>query len=284
MRRLLAAAATVALALTVVASPVAAITGNYVKDFEHTFVGLVVFYDETGDFSHRCTGSLLSPSILLTAGHCTDGVTEARVYFQQDAGANYDPVRDIDPVTGYPWTGGYTGTAYTFGEPFASFPNTQEVGIVILDKPLSKRVVNEYASIAAPGSLDAIADANQKKSVLFTVSGYGLSDTNPQDVSFRERLMATIRFQNLHNALTDGYNLQTLENGAQGRGGSCFGDSGGPVFYDTTDVIVAVVSFGTNGSCAGQGWSYRVDQQAVLDWILDFAEAEGERINVVALP
>ena len=81
-----------------------AITGNFVKDFEHPFVGLAVFYDADGEFMGRCSGSLITPTVFLTAGHCVDGATSARVYFQQDAGANYDPETQLDPVTGYPDT------------------------------------------------------------------------------------------------------------------------------------------------------------------------------------
>ena len=90
----------VLLAITVY--PASAITFNYVKDFEHPFVGLAVFYDANGEFSHRCSGSLLSPTVFLTAGHCVEGVASARVYFQQDAGAHYDPATQLDPVSGYP--------------------------------------------------------------------------------------------------------------------------------------------------------------------------------------
>jgi hypothetical protein len=78
--------------------------GQVRPDFEHPFVGLAVFYDATGEFIGRCSGSLLSPSLFLTAGHCIEGATSARVYFQQDAGAHYDPVTQIDPVSGYPET------------------------------------------------------------------------------------------------------------------------------------------------------------------------------------
>jgi hypothetical protein len=90
-------------------SPSAAITGNYVKDVEHPFVGLAVFYDAKGEFLWRCSGSLLTPVVFLTAGHCTGADAEgmpatARVYFQQNAGANYDPKTEVDPVSGYPET------------------------------------------------------------------------------------------------------------------------------------------------------------------------------------
>ena len=102
IRGLLAAGAA---ALTL---PAAAITGtSWVDDNEHPFVGLIVFYDAAGEFVQRCSGSLISPTKFLTAGHCTDataGVVSARVYFQQNAGANYDPATQLDPVSGYPET------------------------------------------------------------------------------------------------------------------------------------------------------------------------------------
>jgi hypothetical protein len=88
----------------VVGNPAAAITGRFVRDFEHPFVGLAVFYDATGEFIGRCSGSLLSPSLFLTAGHCIEGAASARVYFQQDAGVHYDLVTQVDPITGYPET------------------------------------------------------------------------------------------------------------------------------------------------------------------------------------
>src|SRR6185436_2000381 len=86
MRKLVVAASAVMVALALIVAPVAAITGDWVKDFEHPFVGLAVFYDANGDFIWRCSGSLLSPTVFLTAGHCADtigGAVTARVYFQQ---------------------------------------------------------------------------------------------------------------------------------------------------------------------------------------------------------
>jgi hypothetical protein len=81
-------------ALLSVAGQALAITGDWISDDEHPFVGLAVFYDDSGDFLWRCSGSLISPTVFLTAGHCADtvgGAVTARIYFQQDAGAHYDP-------------------------------------------------------------------------------------------------------------------------------------------------------------------------------------------------
>ena len=99
-RKLAFAVFSAILVLALAVSPVAAITGDWVKDFDHPFVGLIVFYDESGEFIGRCSGSLLDPYNFLTAGHCVVGATSARIYFQQDAGVNFDPATEIDPVTG----------------------------------------------------------------------------------------------------------------------------------------------------------------------------------------
>ena len=145
----------------VLAVPAGAITNNWTDDNDHPFVGLVVFYDADGVFVQRCSGSLISPTKFLTAGHCTDaaaGVVTARVYFQQDAGANYDPATELDPVTGYPefCAAGTLGTLcatsdelYNFGYP-AGFPNTGDAGLVILDQAIS---LPEYGQLPTAGEI-----------------------------------------------------------------------------------------------------------------------------------
>ena len=278
IRGLLAAAVA---ALTL---PAAAITGtNWVEDNEHPFVGLIVFYDAKGDFVHRCSGSLISPTKFLTAGHCTDASTEAvsaRVYFQQDAGANYDPAKQLDPVSGYPQTcaPGTLGITcststrlYNYGfNNFAGFPNTGDVGLVILNEPIT---LSEYGVLPTAGALDNLSTARGSKNTTFTVSGYGLTkSSNPKsavpNISFRERLMAASTLVNLNSGLNGGFNLQTQGNGS-GRGGTCSGDSGGPVFLGgfTSNTIVAVTSFGLNSICRGTDFAYRIDRQEVLNWI-----------------
>jgi len=269
-------------ALAAVAVPSFAITNDWVVDNEHPFVGLVVFYDSNGEFSHRCSGSLISPTKLLTAGHCTapnSGAVTARVYFQQDAGANFDPVTEVDPITGYPETcapgtlGSYCATSHElhdFGFTGLTLPETHDAGLVILDQPI---YAAEYGELAPAGTLDALAQGRGTKNTVFTVSGYGLT-LRVQDhsalanVSFRSRLMARATLVNLRSALTDGYNLQTQGNGS-GRGGTCSGDSGGPVFLGDarSNQIVGITSFGLNALCRGTDFAYRTDRAAVIDWI-----------------
>ena len=272
----------VALAGTL-ATPALAITGNWVDDFEHPFVGLVVFYNSSGQFIWRCSGSLISPTKLVTAGHCADtaeGAASARVYFQQDAGKNFNPATGVDPVTGYPNTcapgtlGVVCATSsqlfnYGFAN-FAGFPNTRDVGLVILDQPIA---LPEYGQLPQAGELNGLDKARGKKDTVFTVSGYGLSlsvneHSALSNISFRVRLMAQSTLVNLRSALTDGFNLQTQGNG-NGRGGTCSGDSGGPVFLGgpSSNLIVAVTSFGLNALCRGTDFAYRIDQVDVLKWI-----------------
>jgi len=278
MRTLIAAAT-----LLAASTSAFAITGDWIEDTVHPYVGLVVFYDKDGSFIWRCSGTLVSPTRLVTAGHCADtaeGAVSARVYFQQDAGANFNPNTGVDPVTGYPETcaGSTLGTLcatsssihnYGFAN-FAGFPNTHDVGVVILEQPIS---MPRYGRLPDAGTLETIVGKG-KKNTLFTVSGYGLTlrvnvHTKLSNVSFRERLMASSSLIDFNrNQWTDGYNLQTQGNG-NSRGGTCSGDSGGPVFLggSNSDLIVAVTSFGKNELCRGTDFGYRIDRQEVLDWI-----------------
>jgi hypothetical protein len=278
LRKFIASLVAVAALTAAIAAPAAAITGpNLVDDFEHPFVGLAVFYDEEGEFLHRCSGSLLSPTVFLTAGHCTDGATTARVYFQQDAGAHYDPATQLDPISGYPETcagdtlGDVCATSdelYNMGfDDFAGFPNIQDVGIVILDQEIE---LDEYGILPAIGTLDPLATRVGRQDRTVTVSGYGVTYRDASglhDLSYRERKMGTSKITNVIGGNTGGFNLQTSGNGG-GRSGTCGGDSGGPVFYPAdTNVIVAVTSFGLNAWCRGQDFGFRVDTEAVQEWI-----------------
>ena len=274
-----AAKAVLAFLFAALAAPALAVTGtNFVEDNEHPFVGLVVFFDADGEFIGRCSGSLISPTVFVTAGHCVDGATTARVYFQQDAGANYDPATGIDPITGYPETcaGTTLGTLCAESDElydFADFTDApaDDVGVVILTEAIA---LPEYGVLPTEDVLLEIARGSAN--TLFTVSGYGLTKRWPEQtgkpfISFRERLMGLSTFVNLNN--TGGFFLQTQGNG-NGRSGTCNGDSGGPVFLGGFDsnVIVGVTSFGLNTLCRGTDFAFRIDTPEVLAWLNTFLD------------
>jgi hypothetical protein len=229
---------------------------------EHPYVGLAVFSDTTGAPQWRCTATLISPRVMLTAGHCTELNGPARVYFDEQVTAATQP--------GYPTTGGVTGQAFTYpvwqGGLF--LPDTGDAGVIVLDAPVD---VGPLPALAAPDYLDGLATKRGKQAVNFQVVGYGLQSVRPTTSSLRYRLKAWVQLVNLRSALTDGYNLQTTNapgNGTGG-GGTCFGDSGGAIF-SSTGAIVAVNSFVLNENCAGASFGYRVDRADVQDWIQSF--------------
>jgi hypothetical protein len=309
MRKLITALAAAISLVALGATPAGAVTGNFVPDFEHPYVGLAAFYDADGNFMWRCSGSLLTDRVFLTAGHCTDQDAEespamVRIWFHQNAGGGFDPATGAeDPNTGYPnrcLEGDplcvESTQLFDFGfDNFAGFPNIHDVGLIILpeDEAVS---LPEYGQLAEPGFLESVlAGPPGHQDLTFTVAGYGVSRINPaQTVSFRERLMAVTRLVNLNvSRNTAGFNLQLSSAPGGGRGGTCFGDSGGPTFYGapSSNVIVGVNSwlFGFNRqTCGGTGFAFRTDTEAVIDWILgvvaENAPDELDEIQIVKAP
>jgi hypothetical protein len=309
MRRLSLLVAALVGTLAIAVTPASAVTGNFIKDFEHPYVGLVAFYDDEGNFMWRCSGSLLTDRVFLTAGHCTDQDAEespvmARIWFHQNVGGAFNPPAvPEDPNTGYPnrcLEGDplcvESTLLFDFGfDNFAGFPNIHDVGLIILPEDQAVELP-EYGQLAEAGYLDSLlAGPRGSADITFTISGYGVSRTNPaQAVSFRERLMALAQLVNLNqSANTAGFNLQLSGNPGGGRGGLCFGDSGGPVFYGgfSSNVIVGVNSwlFGFNRqTCGGTAFAFRTDTAAVIEWILgiveQYAPGELDEIQFVEAP
>lgn len=237
-----------------------AVTNGELDGEDHPYVGLMVgFVDGTPVF--RCSGALISPTVYVTAGHCTDGITHVEIWFDAD-------VESGIPGNGYPFNGDVGGTPFPSPDynPAAFFLN--DLGVVVLDNPF---VLGEYAQLVdEAGVLDQLARRRGRQNQDFTAVGYGLQRINPVFIeSERVRMVATPHLIQINAPGFTGDFSMLLSNN-HSTGGTCFGDSGGPNFMGDSNVIGGVTSFGLNGNCAGTGGVYRLDRAHDLEWLATF--------------
>jgi hypothetical protein len=243
-------------------SPAEAIKyGEYDGD-GHPHVGLMVAKDANGIPMWRCSGTLLSPTLFLTAGHCTYGAASIEIWFDPD-------VESDRAGKGYPFTGEVSGVPYTHPDYNDRYFYLADVGVVILNQPV---YLDTYGTLPQLNQLDQLATKRGKQEVTFTAVGYGLQWINPVFVeSELRRMVATPHLIQINvPGFTGDYSLMLSNN--HSTGGTCYGDSGGPNFLGSSNVVAGVTSFGINGNCAGTGGVYRLDRAAPLNWLATFSE------------
>lgn len=247
-------------ACTLVASSALAVKYGDLDGNAHPHVGLMVAQDAAGNPLWRCSGTLVSPTHYVTAGHCTWRAARVQIWFDADVDAGW-------PGNGYPYTGNVSGTPYAHPlYPTASFVRN-DVGVVVLDTPMS---MPSYGALPQRGALDTMARQRGLKNTSFTAVGYGLQWINPVFVeSARVRMVATPHLLQINTpGFTGDFSILLSNN--HSTGGTCFGDSGGPNFIGGSNVIGGVTSFGINGNCAGTGGVFRLDTKNTLDWLATF--------------
>jgi hypothetical protein len=259
--KLLVLLAVIASAFAIGIVPAGAVTDGQLDGDAHPYVGLMVAQDEDGNPLWRCSGTLISPKLFLTAGHCTEGPAEhVEIWFDSD-------VESGIPENGYPNEGDVGGTPYTHPQYDPNAFYLYDLGVVVLDQRV---VMDEYGALPELNQLDAYDTRRGQQDVWFTAVGYGLQESFPDAASWKEnnqrvRMFSTPKLNQINGGLVGDYSL-LLSNNAH-TGGTCFGDSGGPNFIGDSNVIAGVTSFGLNGNCAGTGGVYRVDGADDLDWL-----------------
>jgi V8-like Glu-specific endopeptidase len=260
----LAAAIAAITLLTLSAAPANAVTDGVPDEEGHPYVGLMVAIDEDGNPLWRCSGTLISPTVFVTAGHCTDEpAVTAEIWFQSD----------LEPVPadfGYPTDGEVSGTVYTHPEYDPDAFYLHDLGVVVLDKKVR---LDEYATLPTLNQLDTLAATSGKSTITFTSVGYGLQQSFPDATAWKEsalktRMVSYPKLIQINTGFTGDGSLLLSNNASTG--GTCFGDSGGPNFLGDTNILVGVTSFGLNSTCAGTGGVYRIDRADDLEFIQSF--------------
>lgn len=295
------------------AIPANAIVNGQADGGKHPYVGEIMqfaadfvdpAFDDPGAW-FVCTGTLVSATVVITAGHCTFGVGldgESTTAGGRDGSGGNDIWIDFSEaahVAGFPASEDYErsenreayqdrrdflndsafwirGTAFAHPQ-FASGPFIlHDLGVVVLDTPVT---TVGFGEISPEGHLTE-AYAHTPRNHVFELVGYGLEESRPFfSAGGHTRQKAQIKLNSLNPGAQDAFAFFSNNNGAAHQGGACQGDSGGPIF-DSTDsnMVVAVQSFslGPRATCSGIAGGYRVDGEDDLTFLAEFGIAPAD--------
>jgi len=236
----------------------ASITNGTLDGNRHPAVVLIIM-DIAGHPAFRCSGTLIAPKVVLTAGHCAGEPGEfsgLRVFTEYDVenGNNNYPFPGPNTVEAVEW---HSHPLFTENAFFL-----HDVGVVVLSKAV-KLASNQYGRLPAAGQLDALKPS---AATTFTSVGYGLQLINPVHIEQEKiRMFAEPHLVQINTGFTGSFSMLLSNNASTG--GTCFGDSGGPNYLGSSNVVAAVTSFGINNNCAGTGGVFRLDKSDVIDFV-----------------
>ena len=195
MARLLGILAVALSAVGVLTASASAITNGALDGNLHPYAGALVV-----DGAPACSAVLVSPTVVVTAGHCVAGETSVSVGFDTS----------LDP----------SSTELSTGTPHVDATPGSDLAVVVLD----------HAASIAPASLPSARSLEQVRSVVAV--GYGYHDVKPELAFDGLRRFASLEVKSLTGA--------TVELKERNDGSVCFGDSGGPQLDGDTVMAITL--------------------------------------------
>lgn len=259
-------------ALLVPTTRVNAITYGFI-DSTNTYSNVGAFIVKsptTGQIFPICSGTMITPNVFLTAGHCT-------IFYTQDlAPSGFTAYVSLDgsiPVGSLTTnTTNLLAVSHVVTNPNYSQRQSDpgDIGVLILQNNV---VGVTPATLPSCNLLDQLSSQNGLKNAIFTPVGYGVQNRVVgggvpffQDLNPIPRMFAFSSF----NAINPGY-IRLSQNPSKGDGGTCFGDSGGPNFLNVNgQPILAAITITGDSVCRATNVDYRTDTssaQAFLAYV-----------------
>lgn len=244
-------------ACVVAAPPVFSVTNGQPDGAAHPYVGVAIqpIVSMPG-FVTVCSGAALSTTKFLTAAHCFD--PSQPVFVSYKPGPPFSLAADFTQGTFHPdpaW-------CPECGPGLPGF-DSRDVAVITLDAPVDP---GAFAALPDAGLVDTLPMRTRVDIVGYGVQGFVRGGGPPQQVFLFTRFFAPSELIQSNNVWSDEF-IKLTANPAKSKGGTCFGDSGGPNLLGGTNTILAVNSYVTNGNCAGVTYSNRIDLPEVLAFI-----------------
>ncbi len=244
-----------ALAVTI---PAQAITFGQPDGNLHPYVGALVIPTSTGEKDLVCSGTLISPTVFLTADHCVNFLPSLGIAPDQ-VWVTFDPVFSQNGTF-------YPATYYINPNSWHDLADPQDVAVLVLKSPISNITP---ARLPTAGLLDQLKDAGALKGQSFVTVGYGtVRDVKTGGLNTLYWDPTRRYVEQTYTALTKSW-LKISMNPSTGDGGTCYGDSGGPHFLGDSNLVVALTVTG-DVPCRATDVDYRLDIPSARDFLGQF--------------